>query len=556
LLTGKRFKWLSLFVAMATLTFMLLTQAGFASAYWAIHLPMPPIISPLGGTFTTAVSVTLGDIPNGDTAYYTTDGSSPQTSSAHILYNGAFTVSQSETVEASVYDLVTGWSIETSATFTINNSSTVNVPAFSTLAPGEITTVAGGSAWGYSGDGGPATSAEMDSPESVAVDAAGNFYIADTQNNCIRKVDTSGVITTIAGNGTEGYSGDGGQATSAELARPFGLAVDAAGNLYIADTMNNVIRKVDSNGIITTLAGNGYCEYPYPKYLVGYDGGYSGDNGPAKSAELDAPEAVAVDASGSLYIADTDNSRIRKVDSTGTITTVAGNGCADDNYRDTGDGGPATKAGLHLPEGVAVDKAGDIYIIEGDSEIVRRLDTAGVITTVAGNGQEGYTGDGGPATAAELFFPTNAAVDASGDIYISDSGNNRVREAAAATPAAAVFTVSRNSYTVDGRLLAADAAPFILNGRLMAPVYFLTGALGAQAMPHNPAQQVTITRGSDVIILRIESDALLVNGRQIQMDVAPVIVDSRIYLPARYVAEALGYAVHWNPADQSVSITQ
>ena len=209
MLTGKRFKWLSLLVAMATLAFMLLTQAGFASAYWAIHLPMPPIISPLGGTFTTAVSVTLGDIPNGDTAYYTTDGSSPQTSSAHILYNGAFTVSQSETVAASVYDLVTGWSIETSASFfisnpsTINSSSTVNVPAFSTLSPGEITTVAGDGTWGYSGDGGPATSAEMDSPESVAVDAAGNFYIADTQNNCIRKVDTSGVITTIAGNGTK-----------------------------------------------------------------------------------------------------------------------------------------------------------------------------------------------------------------------------------------------------------------------------------------------------------------------------------------------------------------
>jgi sugar lactone lactonase YvrE len=426
-------------------------------------------------------------------------------------------------------------------------------------APGTILTVAGNGTAGYFGDGGPAASAELDTPMGLAVDGSGNLYIADYHNNCIRRVDKGGIITTAAGNGKPGYSGDGGSATGAELNSPDDVAVDTSGNLYIADTGNNCVRKVDTAGIISTVAkcgavslavdkaGNVYAADTWNNRICKID---------KSGAGLSSPRGVAVDGSGSLYIADTDNSRIRKVDSTGTITTVAGNGCADDNYRDTGDGGPATKAGLHLPEGVAVDKAGDIYIIEGDSEIVRRLDTAGVITTVAGNGQEGYTGDGGPATAAELFFPTNAAVDASGDIYISDSGNNRVREAAAATPAAAVFTVSRNSYTVDGRLLAADAAPFILIGRLMAPVYFLTGALGAQGMPHNPAQQVTITRGSDVIILRIESDALLVNGRQIQMDVAPVIVDSRIYLPARYVAEALGYAVHWNPADQSVSITQ
>ena len=375
MLTGKRFKWLYPLVAMATLTFMLLTQAGFASAYWAIHLPMPPIISPLGGTFTTAVSVTLGDIPNGDTAYYTTDGSSPQTSSAHILYNGAFTVSQSETVEASVYDLVTGWSIETSATFTISNSSTASVPAFSTLSPGEITTVAGDGTWGYSGDGGPATSAEMDSPESVAVDAAGNFYIADTQNNCIRKVDTSGVITTIAGNGTEGYSGDGGQATSAELALPYGVAVDAAGNLYIADTMNNVIRKVDSNGIITTISGNGYQQYG-GGYQVFNNGGYSGDGGPAKSAEMDDPEAVAVDASGNLYIADTCNLRIRKMDTKGVITTVAGNGGGNANLGGySGDGGPAANAELSQPVGVAVDAAGNLYIADMNNNRIRKVDT-------------------------------------------------------------------------------------------------------------------------------------------------------------------------------------
>jgi sugar lactone lactonase YvrE len=449
------------------------------------------------------------------------------------------------------------------------------------VVPGVITTIAGKGMAGYSGDGGPAVSAGLDNPMGVAVDDSGNLLIADYHNNCIRRVDKGGIITTVAGNGKPGYIGDGGLATSAELSSPDSVAVDTSGVLYIADTGNNCVRKVDTAGIISTVAkcgavslavdkaGNVYAADTWNNRICKIDNSgtvtavagngtasYSGDGVPAAGAGLSSPRGVAVDGSGSLYIADTDNSRIRKVDVKGIISTVAGNGCADFNYRDTGDGGPATNAGLHLPEGVAVDGAGNIYILEGDSEIVRKVDTSGAITTVAGNGQEGYTGDGGPATAAELFFPTNAAVDASGDIYISDSGNNRIRVVAAATPAIAVFTVGRKSYTIGGRLVAADAAPFILNGRLMAPVYFLTDALGAQAMPHNPAQQVTITRGSDVIILRIESDTLLVNGRQIQMDTAPAVVDSRIYLPARYVAEALGYAVHWNPADQSVSITR
>ena len=185
--------------------------------------------------------------------------------------------------------------------------------------------MAGNGTAGYSGDEEPAVSAELGSPSGVAVDSSGNIYIADQQNNRIRKVDTSGVITTVAGNGTAGYSGDGGPATSAELDDPSGVAVDASGNLYIADSLNSVIRKVSPSGIITTVAGNGYNRLGTGQPAFN-DGGYSGDGGPATTAELNNPYAVAVDASGNLYIADTYNHRIRKVDTSGVITTVAGNG--------------------------------------------------------------------------------------------------------------------------------------------------------------------------------------------------------------------------------------
>ncbi len=597
--------------------------------------PQAPVISPDGGVFTTAQSVTIGGIPGADSAHYTTDGSNPTFSGTAVLYAGAFTVSQSETVQAAIQDPVTGWGSVTSATFTINNSSTVNVPAFSTLLPGEITTVAGGGTWGYSGDGGPATSAKLDSPDSVAVDAAGNLYIADTQNNVIRKVDPSGIITTVAGNGTEGYSGDGGPATGAELARPYGVAVDAAGNLYIADMMNNVIRKVDANGVITTIAGNGYCKYPYPKYLVGNSGGYSGDGGLATKAELDAPEAVAVDASGNLYIADTYNHRIRKVDTSGTITTVAGNGQGNallGGY--SGDGGPVTGAELAQPVGVAVDAAGNLYIADLNNNRIRKVDPSGIITTVAGGGtilgyssnpepatsaeiapfgmamdaagnlyitdgfqcirkmdtttgaittvagnvnNPGYSGDGGPATGAELNSPTGVAVDASGNIYIADQNNNRIREVKATVPVSAAplpsvkaptpavpltvgqnpisFTIGRNSYTAGGQSFAMDAPPFISNGRALVPVRYLADALGAQAGWDANTQKVTITGGNTIVVLTIGSANLTTNGRESQMDVAPVIVNGRAYLPVRYVAKAFGCNVSWDTGTQTTTVS-
>jgi PKD repeat protein len=275
------------------------------------------------------------------------------------------------------------------------------------VSSGIITTVAGTGTAGYSGDGGQATSAQLDYPFGVAVDAQGNLYIADQVNQRIRKV-SGGIITTVAGTGTAGYSGDGGQATSAQLNNPIGVAVDGQGNLYIADYMNHRIRKV-SSGIITTVAGTGTA-------------GYSGDGGQATSAQLDGPVGVGVDAQGSVYIADQGNQRIRKL-SGGIITTVAGTGTAGF----LGDGGQATSAQLNSPFGVAVDGQGNLYIADASNHRVRKV-SGGIITTVAGTGTSGYSGDGGQATSAQISEPVGVAVDGQGNLYIADYDNQRIRK--------------------------------------------------------------------------------------------------------------------------------
>jgi len=297
---------------------------------------------------------------------------------------------------------------------------------------GTITTVAGNGQQGYSGDGGPATAASLAGPSGVAVDAAGNLYAADRDNDRIRKVTTDGIITNFAGNGSKRLAGDGQAAVGASLNRPAGVALDAAGGLYIADSENNRIRKVTPTGTITTLAGNG--QY-----------GYSGDGGPATAASL-SPGGVAVDAAGNLYIADYGNDRIRKVTPAGTITTVAGNG----QWGYSGDGGPATAASLNRPYGVAVDATGNLYIADGQNSRIRKVTPAGTITTVAGNGQWGYSGDGGPATGTSLSDPRGVAVDAAGNLYIADSSNYRIRKV---TPAGTIITVAGNGqggYSGDG----------------------------------------------------------------------------------------------------------
>ena len=302
-------------------------------------------------------------------------------------------------------------------------------------AAGVITTVAGAgstgeSGGGFGGDGGPATAAQLNRPTGVALDGAGNLYIADLRNDRIRKVDSAGVISTVAGDGTGGYRGDGGPATAAQLNRPTGVALDGAGNLYITDRVNHRIRKVDAAGVISTVAGAGR-------------GGYRGDGGPAVAAQLNYPTGVALDGAGNLYIADWGNDRIRKVDSAGVISTVAGGGSG-------GDGGPATAALLNLPGDVALDGAGNLYIADTLNNRIRKVDAAGVISTVAGDGTRGYGGDGGPATAAQLTFPYGVAPDGSGNLYIVDSSNQRIRKVDAAGVITTVAGDGTRGYGGDG----------------------------------------------------------------------------------------------------------
>jgi len=312
-------------------------------------------------------------------------------------------------------------------------------------ATGIITTVAGTGSRGVAGDGGLATDAQLNDPASVALDALGHLYIAETLNNRVRRVDAAtGIITTVAGSGliNGGFSGDGGLATDAAVGRPLGVAVDAEGNLFIAG--NNRVRRVDSvTGVITTMAGTGIS-------------GFSGDRGPATEAQLNTPYGVAVDLSGNLYIADTFNERIRRVNAiTGVITTVAGSGSP---YAGgfSGDGGLAKIAQLDFPRDLAFDSAGNLFIADSGNDRVRRVDSVtGVITTVAGTGlterekrvqrrvgiaPEKFGGDGDTAVKARLYEPWGVVVDASGNLFIADWGNNRVRRVDSTT--AVITTVA------------------------------------------------------------------------------------------------------------------
>ncbi|HXB14082.1 MAG TPA: hypothetical protein VNZ45_18975, partial [Bacteroidia bacterium] len=266
-----------------------------------------------------------------------------------------------------------------------------------------ISTIAGDSSVGYSGDGGPATIAELNEPWGVAIDKAGNVYIADDHNFRIRKVSPGGVISTFAGNGTAGFSGDGGQASAAELNYPTGVAIDTAGNLYIADENNNRIRKVNASGVISTYAGTGAV-------------GFGGDGGQATNAKFNVPAGVAIDRLGNLYVADFYNYRVRKIITSGVISTVAGNG----SYGFGGDGGQATSGKIGSILGVGVDGAGNIYIPDQSNGRIRKVDAGGVITTFAGSSTQGYSGDLGPATAAELSYPYGVCTDALGNVYIAD----------------------------------------------------------------------------------------------------------------------------------------
>lgn len=297
---------------------------------------------------------------------------------------------------------------------------------------GIITTIAGVGSNGFAGDGGPATAAELGAPELIWVDTAtSNLFIADQSNERIRKVDAGGTITTVAGNGFGGYSGDGGQATDAELSVPIGVAFDKTGNMYIADYGTNHIRKVDPSGIITTFAGNGV-------------GGYNGDGIQATAAELYNPSAAKADAAGNIYISEINNHRIRKVDPSGIITTVAGTGTGGYN----GDGIAATSAELYDPFDVIIDGAGNLYIADFSNHRVREVNTSGIISTVAGIGFAGYSGDGGPATAAEINYPLAIYATPSGGLYIAEWGGHRVRYIAGVTTDISQSPTNENDLTI------------------------------------------------------------------------------------------------------------
>ena len=302
-------------------------------------------------------------------------------------------------------------------------------------AGGVIRTMAGSNTRGYGGDGGSATSAAFDQPRAAAVGPDGTVYIADTFNHRVRRVDPRGAVTTLAGTGQAAYSGDGGLAGAATLHWPHGVAVDQAGaSLYIADSANHRIRRVDlGSGIITTVAG-------------GATAGWAGDGGPAVGAQLEDPKAVWAAPSGDLYVADSGNERIRRIDGSGTITTIAGTGVP--GY--SGDGGPAGTAQFDGPRGIAGDSAGNLYVADDNNNRIRRIDPSGVVTTVAGTGGPGYTGDGGPARSAQLRNPRGVAVDGRGSIFIADSMNARIRMV---DPAGVISTVAgcgRHGFGGDG----------------------------------------------------------------------------------------------------------
>lgn len=310
-------------------------------------------------------------------------------------------------------------------------------------ATGIITTVGGTGVQGFFGDGGPATNAQLSSPFGITIDTADNIYVGDRGNSRVRKINMStGIITTIVGTGAATYGGDGGHAVNAYIDFPEGLCFDRLGNLYIADYLNHRVRKVDTAGIITTYAGCGL-------------GAYSGDNGPATAAHM-LPSDVCVDSLNNIYISDV-FSAVRRVDAvTGIITTVAGTGV----WGYSGDNGPATNAQLNQPWGICIDKWHNIFIADFSNYVVRKIDTVGIITTVAGNGTPGYLGDHGPATNAQLLC-YDVFLDTAGSMYLAGGDSNIIRKVTyCANTLTATFTdtgAATKGYTYTGTNILTDS---------------------------------------------------------------------------------------------------
>ncbi len=296
-----------------------------------------------------------------------------------------------------------------------------------------ISTIVGNGSGAFSGDGGAATAARINVSWGIVADAAGNIFIGDGNNNRIRKVNPSGIITTYAGTGSATYGGDGGAATAAQLNFPSGVALDTSGNLYISDANNHRVRKINTSGVITTFAGTGTS-------------GFSGDGGPATAARIAYSDGICTDRFGNVFIPDPANHRIRKVNASGTMSTYGGTGTA--GY--AGDGGQATAALIDYPSDVETDPAGNLYFTDYSRNCVRKISTSGVITTVAGTGTSGSSGDGGPGTAARVNSPTGIDVDNCGNVYISDRGSSKIRKLLPSGTIVSICGTGTASFSGDG----------------------------------------------------------------------------------------------------------
>jgi trimeric autotransporter adhesin len=420
---------------------------------------------------------------------------------------------------------------------------------------GAVNFVAGSGTVGYSGDGGSATAptttngggVALYDPQAIAFDSAGNYYIADTGNNRIREVNTKGIINTVAGNGNPGFAGDGGPAGNAELNQPTGVFVDSQGNIYIADNLNNRVRKVSSSGTITTVAGNGLFSY-------------SGDGGPSTAAQLNAPAGVAAGAPGTLFISDTQNAVARIVNQSGIssvgggsfvtprgmATDAAGNAFVADYQANVvwrigtdgsvtkfagtgtlgygGDGGAAASAQLNAPTAVAVDTAGDVFIDDFGNQRIREVTTAGIINTVAGNGSQGYSGDGGPATNASLNQAQGIAVDASGNLYIADTANNVIREVTTNGMIRTIAGTGTFGYSGDGgpAINAQLTGPPAIAVDAAGNIYFIDGTTWIRKISSNGTIATIAGNGS----LGYSGDAGLATKAQLNSPTALAIDSS------------------------------
>lgn len=401
-----------------------------------------------------------------------------------------------------------------------------------------IATVAGNHTNGYSGDGGESTAAQMGSPFAVAADAAGNFYIADYFNNAVRKVDASGIMTTIAGDGTPGFSGDGGLAVSSRLNGPASVTLDAAGNIYIADKFNERIRKINAaTGIITTIAGNGYHG--------GWNNAPFGDDGPATAASLTYPVSVALDCSGNMYIADWGSQTVRKIDNAGIITRFAGTHKGDYN----GDGQAATASHLNAPTGLVADCDGNVYIADTWNNRVRKVNSSGIITTYAGNGAAAYSGDGMPAGSASIWGPWGITQDACGNMYICDYDNYVVRKVDGTGYISTFAGINSRGYTGDGA--AASEAELYLPSSLAisgSNVYIadygnmvvrLVGSagFGSRAFVNGTTQSVHVCKDAPAVSMDALMGTQHLAGRNESWSIATMPTHGTLTAPTGVVAE-------------------